>query len=118
MRLTYKHKWFIMETNSTQQEILLLTGTQFSSREWLKRDDNGKSAPLSQKDQLMEACWNGLLSEMLPELNVYALGKKMFLWNIREAKTFIEIELGEEPLSVQKEHSIDPYLFMDTQHYN
>lgn len=107
-----------METNFTQQEILLFTGTRFSSREWSKKDDNDKSNPLSHKEQLLEACWNGLLPEMLPELNVYAYGKKMFLWNIREGKSFIELEMGEEPLSFEKELSIDPYHFMETQHYN
>jgi hypothetical protein len=107
-----------METNSTHQEILLFTGTRFSSRQWAEKDDNGKPNSLSQKEQLEEACWNGLLPEMLPELSVYAGGKKLFLWNIREAKSFIELELGEEPLTVVKQFSIDPYVFMETQTLN
>ena len=56
-----------MKTNSTQQEIILLTGTTFSAREWCERESN-KENNLSDKEQLEEACWNGLLPEMLPEV--------------------------------------------------
>ena len=37
-----------METNSTQQEILLLIGTNFSSRHYSERDDKNH---LTQKEQ-------------------------------------------------------------------
>ena len=102
-----------MATKSTQQEILLLTGTSFTAGQWNKKDPSGDS--LTDKEQLKEACWNGLLNEMLPEI----CGKKentgaLYLWQIREAAAFLELELGEFPPAIDKYYSIDPYSFLPT----
>lgn len=107
-----------METNSTQQEILLLTGTKFSSRQWSEKDETGNTNPLSEYEQLQQACWNGLLEEMLPEIYLQHNDKKLYLWSIREGKSFLELELGEFPDSIDKYHSIDPYAFLEIQSYN
>ncbi len=102
-----------MKTNSTQQEILLMTGTSFSSRQLSIIGDEGKQKNLSEKEQLEEACWNGMLQYMLPEICEQPAGnKKLYLWQIREAASFIEIDLGELPEEKEKYFSIDPYLFM------
>lgn len=103
-----------MKTNSTQQqEILLMTGTSFSSRQWSKKDDEGKQKILSEREQLEEACWNGMLQYMLPEICEQTEGnKKLYLWQIKEAASFIELDLGEIPEEKEKYFSIDPYLFM------
>ena len=70
-----------MKTKSTQQEILLMTGTKFSAREWAEKNVEDKNK-LSATEQLEDACWNGLLDEMLPELvQKTAEGKKLFLWH-------------------------------------
>ncbi len=103
-----------MKTNSTQQEIILLTGTTFSAREWCEREGN-KENNLSDKEQLEEACWNGLLPEMLPEVYLQDEDHKLFLWQIKECKSFIEIGLGETPESVEGRFSIDPYSFLSFQ---
>ena len=97
-----------METNSTQQEILLLIGTKFSSRHYSEQDDKNH---LTQKEQLEEACWNGLLQDMLPEL-YEAHGNKLYMWQVWETNSFIEIELGELPEEKEKYLSIDPYSFL------
>ena len=71
-----------MKTNSTQQEILLLTGTTFSKREWCENISGNKNN-LTEKEQLEEACWNGLLPEILPEVYLRTESdKKLFLWQI------------------------------------
>jgi hypothetical protein len=101
-----------MKTNSTQQEILLMTGTTFSSRQFSDRDDEGKKSGLSEREQLEEACWNGLLPEMLPEIYEQTGDKKLYMWQITEAASFIEIELGELPEEKEKHFSIDPYAFL------
>jgi hypothetical protein len=102
-----------MKTNSTQQEILLITGTSFASRQWCGKDGTGKNNPLSEKDQLEEACWYGLVKEMLPELFVEpGSSKNLFLWQIREAASFLELDFGEFPSEKDKFSSIDPYLFL------
>ena len=107
-----------MERNSTQQEILLITGTTFSAMQWVEKNEPGTPKNLSEKERLEEACWNGLLREMLPEIFTESDNSKLYLWNIREAKSFIELEMGESPLSIDRHFSLDPYSFLETQVYN
>ncbi len=104
-----------MKTISTQQEILLMTGTNFSSRQCCKKDDDSQKS-ISEKEQLEEACWNGLIKEMLPEIyEEPAADRKLYLWQIREAASFLGLELGELPAEKDYHLSIDPYLFMTVQ---
>jgi hypothetical protein len=104
-----------MKTNSTQQEILLVTGTTFSKREWSEKVSGSKNN-LTEKEQLEDACWNGLLPEMLPEVYLHSEeSRKLFLWQIKHGKSFIELELGDIPEEMEKEFSIDPYSFMHLQ---
>jgi hypothetical protein len=103
-----------METNSTQQEILLITGTSFSSRQWSEKDGSDDKQMLSEKEKLEEACWHGLVKEMLPELfRKTDNTKKIFLWQICEGKSFLELDLGESPFEKDRVYSIDPYVFLD-----
>ena len=105
-----------MKTNSTQQEILLMTGTSFSSRQWCEKDGDSNQKHLTEKEQLEEACWNGLLQEMLPEICIQnSPDKKLYLWQIKEGTSFIELELGEVPEEKEKYFSIDPYSFLPVQ---
>lgn len=104
-----------MKTNSTQQEILLMTGTTFSSKCWEKNEPD-KRENLTEKEQLEEACWNGMLYEMLPEICSQEEGdEKMYLWQIKEGASFIELELGAFPEEKEVHFSIDPYSFMAVQ---
>jgi hypothetical protein len=101
-----------MKAQSTQQEILLMTGTKFSEREWAEKIVDEKNK-LSATEKLEDACWNGLLDEMLPEvIEKTAEGKKLFLWHIRNCNSFLEIELGESSPVIEREFSIDPYFFI------
>ena len=43
-----------MITNSTQQEILLLTGTSFSSREFNEISDGTNSNQLTEKEKILK----------------------------------------------------------------
>ena len=101
-----------MEPQTTQQEILLITGTSFSSRQCYQKEDPGNPDHLTEIEQLEEACWNGQLQEMLPEICEQSANKKIYLWQIKEAYSFIEIELGELPEEKEKYFSIDPYTFL------
>ena len=101
-----------MKKNFTQQEILLLTSTKFSQREWCEKDAAGNNT-LSPTEQLQDACWNGILDEMLPEImEKSAAGKKLFLWHVRHCKSFLEIELSESSPVIEPNFSIDPYFFV------
>ena len=102
-----------MKTHSTHQEILLVTGTSFSSRQFFETSDGLSYSHLTEKEKLEVACWNGLLPEMLPEIfKPHAVDKKLYLWEIRETSSFIELELGEKYLAIEKDFSIDPYSFL------
>ena len=104
-----------MKTESTHQEILLVTGTSFSSREWSQKDRDCKNN-FNDREQLEEACYNGLLEEILPEIFIkMPAEKKMYLWDIKQGNSFIELELGEIPGETDKLASIDPYSFLHLQ---
>ena len=57
-----------MKTKSTQQEVLLITGTRFSSRQCQDKKDAGNPNRLTDNEMLEDACWNGLIQSMLPEV--------------------------------------------------
>jgi hypothetical protein len=104
-----------MKTNSTQQEILIITGTSFSTREWCERTDEGQNQ-FTEKEQLQNACWNGLVQEMLPEICTQTVdNQKLWLWQVTEAGSFIDLELGEIPAEIEKYHSVNPYLSLPLQ---
>jgi hypothetical protein len=109
-----------METNSTQQEILLITGTSFANRGWSKKDKEGEDADrLNEREQLEEACWNGMLAEMLPEICAQPEADgKLYVWKIREALSFLELDLGGFPAVKDQQYSIDPYCFMAIQSFS
>ncbi len=104
-----------METN-LQQEILLMTGTHFTSMQCWEKNNSGNDHGNSESDQLQDACWNGLLEEMLPE--ICERNKNLYLWQIRENKCCLNIELGELPLELEPYFSIDPYTFLAEQSEN
>ncbi|HTS44521.1 MAG TPA: hypothetical protein VMH01_09005 [Puia sp.] len=106
-----------METISTQQEILLITGTSFSQRNWSEKNVSDRRE--TDLEQLEKACWNGLMKELLPEIfEKSSDGKELYLWNIVEAESFIGLDLSEYPGPIEKADSINPYYFLSEQFYN
>ncbi|HTQ29096.1 MAG TPA: hypothetical protein VMI35_13250 [Puia sp.] len=102
-----------MEQHTTQKEILLMTGTSFSARNHADKTDAERKTSMSDREQLEEACWNGLLQDMLPEV-FEQTEKKLYLWQIREADAFIELELADAPVIKYDQFSLDPYSFLAT----
>ena len=107
-----------MIQNSTQQEVLLITGSGFASRQYHEKDNTENTRDLSQEERLKEACWNGMLKEILPELFYQTWNAKLFLWQMREAQHFLALEMSEEPIDIDYYASIDPYCFMAIQGYS
>ena len=107
-----------METKSTQQEILLFTNTTFSLRQWMDKDVTGKTSNLSAIERLEEACWNGLVTQVLPEICETPQDVKLTLWEINVANSFLDLKFSEFPEYVEKESSIDPYVFIPLQVMN
>ncbi len=106
-----------METNYLQQEILLVTGTSFTAREFSETATGSAYNNFTDKEKLISACWNGLLPEILPEIfeQPLANNKKLYLREIIEASSFIELQLGETDAVLEYEFSIDPYSFLSMQ---
>jgi hypothetical protein len=105
-----------MKANSTQMEIILLTGTTFSAGQIANKNDAAGKAGRTEKEMLTEACWNGLLPALLPEIcEQIPAGKKMYLWEIKEADAFIELEMGEFQEDKENYFSINPYMFIPEQ---
>lgn len=102
-------KTFKMKTNSTQQEILLMTNSSFAQKQWCKNIDE-ESKNLTPEENMEEVCANGLIQELLPE--AFSNKHKMYLWQMHLGFSFVQLELGEFPLAVDKESSLDPHNFL------
>ena len=108
-----------MKTTATQQEILLIIDTTFSYRQWCRVDNFDSASNLSEVERLEEACWNGLLNDALPEIyDLPSDNKISYLWSVRRAASFVELELGEYPADKEKDFSINPYSFLERQNFN
>jgi hypothetical protein len=107
-----------MKTKLVNQEILLMTDTTFACGDWCEKDMQSSKA-LSAQEQLEEACWNGLLEELLPGIiKKSASGKKLFLRQIIQCSSFLEIDLCESPVQGDDTLSVNPYLFLPIVSYN
>lgn len=105
-----------MKAYSTHQEILLITGTSFSSREIQENNDTSGKKNLSEIERLEKACWNGLVLEMLPEIVMKsATDKDLYLWEVKEGSSFLELHYGDVPTESETQFSIDPYAFLKSQ---
>lgn len=103
-----------MKTKSVKQEILLVTGTTFAAKEWCEKDKDGNNHYFTKDQQLENACWNGLLRELLPEIfeNIPA-NKNLYMWQLQVYDSFLEMELGEKPEKFEKAFSINPYNLLE-----
>jgi hypothetical protein len=100
-----------METQTQAQEIILVKGTSFATRALCPKDQGDPEGLPSAKEQLLEACWNGLLCEVLPEIcGLNALDKKLFLWQVREGESILELDRSAYPTTKDGAWSIDPFL--------
>lgn len=106
-------------STTLHQEILLMTGTFFSSRQCLQKNEDDNQKYVAEAEQLQEACWNGQLREMLPEIcEPFTGNRTLYLWQIRQNKSSLEIILGEAPDEIEREFSIDPHSFLLAQVLN
>ncbi len=103
-----------------QQEVLLVNGTQFANRQYVEKSrSETKDNYLHQHEKLKEACWNGLLKDIIPELFfVFGPDSKLYLWQMRECENMLTLEMSEKPTELDFYASIDPYCFMEIQEYN
>lgn len=107
-----------MKNNSRQQEILLMISSSFSRREWNSNNTDQKQEPLSKREQLKVACWDGLVPQMLPECFEHCYDNTLHLWEMNEANAFIDLEYGETVPKIERKYSVNPYVFLTVQDYN
>jgi len=95
----------------TAQEILLVTNSGLASKEYIKRE--GQQSDLPPKERLAEACWNGMVGEMLPELTLTENNKALRLWELGEGNHLFYLKLGVADIRPDAEYTINPYRFAD-----
>ena len=106
-------KFCTMERNSTQQEILLVTGSNFFQQQCFEKNEQDSNKNLSQKERIEEACWNGMLEDLLPGLiEKNAEGKSLLLWHIKHANAFLELDLCDSPEETDAYYSVSPHVFV------
>jgi len=99
--------------NTVQQEILLMTNSTLSKRNFCEKDSSEANSSFTNIEKLERACWNGLLEDFLPGLLIKVDGKSLLLWEVHNAKSFLHIDLCDQPDFPNKEFSIDPYIFLN-----
>jgi hypothetical protein len=107
-----------METDFTQIEILLNTDAHFLAKDWCPKNDADKPDTRSEKEKLEEACWNGVLREIMPELFETENSKNLTLWKVRDMGSYFELDLASYPAATDKYNSINPSLFLAVQEWN
>lgn len=100
-----------------QQEIIFFTKNSFSKKLLCELKDNSSKPVNSAIEKMVEACWNGLLAELLPEICIQVKNKPITIWELAEANNFLVLQLGTM-LKPDVYTSIDPYRFIFTQHLN
>jgi hypothetical protein len=109
-----------MKQKIINQEILLITGTNFSNRLFSRSNaDHNSDKGYSAIEELERACWDGILTELLPELACDSSnGDRNFIWNIVTGDHFLCISMGLCPMPGKNETSIDPHFFPGSVLYN
>jgi hypothetical protein len=109
-----------MSRLNAHQEIILVQGSRFANRHFAEQKKTAHSNNHSaQNEQLKDACWNGMLKEMMPELFLpFPENSKLYMWQMREGEGVLAMEMAEEPNELDFQASIDPFIIMEIQQYN
>ena len=102
------------------QEVVLVSSSRFANREYVeKKSDTNEHQKQTGRASLKDACWNGMLKDILPELFLhFSKEDKLFLWQLRECRNVMTMELSDKPGDLDFQTSIDPYCFLELQEYN
>ena len=90
------------------QEILVAHSSNFFSREFYLKERANEYANYQPKEQLAEACWNGILCDILPEITTH-----LHLSKINEGNHFLNVCMGNETKAYSVVFSINPYYFLN-----
>ena len=102
-----------MKQTSRHHEILLVTNTNLTSKQFVNRAETNNDGNLPPNEELERACWNGVLYEMFPEILGNTCSKdNSVLWHMSTGKNFLYVSIGPDPLAAEHDSSIDPYFFL------
>jgi len=101
-----------MENNFTM-EVLLLTNTKFSKKEYVERSEHPLK-PNPQHNKLADACWNGLVPVILPELFKDTSDKNVMMWQLEEGGQFLYMQIGQQPLIPEPHFGLHPWLLLES----
>ena len=103
-----------MQNSSIQVELLLVAGTSLTMLDLCEKE-SAKIGDLSVEEQLEQACWNGLLNELVPEFILLPMAeRKYFISQIRQGESLLQIQLSDSVIEMAAQSSIDPYLFLSS----
>lgn len=106
-----------MKSTASQNELLLMVHSNFFSNQLVKLSCTQTDGWFSQKEQLKDACWNGLASEILPEC--FSNDEHTTpLQKINDANLFIDLQFTNKRPVKEKRYSLNPYVFMQMQELN
>jgi hypothetical protein len=101
-----------MKKQHVHQEVLVSTRTTLAKKVLFETNDSNKDATPVEKFE--EACWNGLLREMFPELMLYNSSalENLFIWGIYAGRSYLLVDLADAPGTIDSLLSLDPHLFL------
>ena len=92
-------------------EIMLLHNSRFVNKMMLSKKEPAANENFTQKEQVTDACWNGYLPKLLPEVFDKEFDKLRKLWEVNETNSFNELAFSDLFPCIDKRLSINPYLF-------
>ncbi len=107
-----------MNAPKSQTELLLMVNTSFFSKHLEKVNKFEARDWYSKKEQLIEACWEGFTSEILPECFNTKDQNEIPLKEIIDGNTFLDLRFCEGRKKKEKQYSLNPYVFMQVQALN
>jgi hypothetical protein len=105
-----------MKPQHVHQEVLIFTTTSLSQMTLFKKDSsrNGSSA----MEELEEAFWDGLLTELVPEIMPSIENIKMAIWGVYAGEFYLRIDLANSPGIPESRFTIDPNLLLSLKNMN
>ena len=90
-----------MKQKAINHEVLLLTGTSFSKKQFSPK--NNSQADDFYCSDLQDACWNGLVFDILPDM-IKSRDKRNpgYTCEVVPAENFIDVKIGVAPYDVEK----------------
>ena len=98
-----------MEDNFTALETLLNTDSVFFSNASFNFSKTREGKTLTYKEQIVEACWNGELAEILPEAFCLNDMPYLYLWNAKEYDATVVLESSNTLYNFNNGLSLNPH---------